>query len=59
MALIAEQAGGYASDGRKRILEINPDELHQRTPLFIGNKEEVLMAEEFIKKAGYKVSTES
>jgi len=58
MALIAEQAGGYASDGQRRILEIDPDELHQRVPLFIGNKEEVLKVEEFIKKSGYKVRTE-
>ena len=48
--LIAEQAGGYASNGAKRILDILPDELHQRTPLFVGNKEEVLKLEEFINR---------
>ena len=57
MALIAEQAGGYASNGTQRILDVQPDELHQRTPLFIGNKEEVLKLEEFVKKHGYGVST--
>lgn len=59
MALIAEQAGGYASNGTKRILEIQPDELHERVPLFVGNKEEVLKLEEFIKKAGVGVSTDT
>ncbi len=59
MALIAEQAGGYASDGRKRILEILPEDLHQRTPLFVGNKEEVLKLEEFIRNSGYGTSTEN
>lgn len=52
MAFIAEQAGGYASNGRTRILEIQPDNLHERTPLFIGNREEVEMAENFIRKYG-------
>ncbi len=41
MALIAEQAGGMAVDGRGRILEIDPKTLHQRSPLFIGSKREV------------------
>lgn len=52
MAFIAEQAGGAASTGRKRIMDILPDDLHQRTPLFVGNKEEVVKLEEFIKKYG-------
>lgn len=38
LAFIAEQAGGLATDGKRRILEIQPTELHQRTPLFIGSK---------------------
>jgi fructose-1,6-bisphosphatase I len=37
LAFIVEQAGGKASDGRRRILDIEPDDLHQRVPLFIGN----------------------
>lgn len=41
MALIAEQAGGAATDGLRRILEIQPEELHQRTPLVIGCREDV------------------
>jgi fructose-1,6-bisphosphatase I len=48
MSFIIEQAGGYASTGRGPILEIQPTELHQRTPLFIGNRELVEKAEEFI-----------
>jgi fructose-1,6-bisphosphatase I len=38
IAFIAEQAGGLASDGRRRILEINPQSLHQRSPLYVGSK---------------------
>lgn len=48
LAFIAEQAGGYASDGRQNILNICPSFLHQRTPLFIGNRPLVEKAEEFI-----------
>jgi fructose-1,6-bisphosphatase I len=42
-AFIVEKAGGKATDGKQRILDIKPKELHQRTPLFIGSK---LMMEE-------------
>lgn len=41
MAMIAEQAGGLATDGIRRILDIEPQELHQRVPLFIGSKQDV------------------
>lgn len=37
-AFITEVAGGKATDGKQRILDIKPTELHQRTPLFIGSK---------------------
>ena len=47
-AYLAENAGGYASDGQQRILDIQPESLHQRTPLFIGNRELVEKAEEYI-----------
>ncbi|MEZ4688061.1 MAG: class 1 fructose-bisphosphatase [Bacteroidia bacterium] len=57
MAFIAEQAGGYASDGKNRILEIMPDELHQRVPLFIGNKSEVEYLEKVL--AEFEVELES
>ncbi len=48
MAFIAEQAGGKASDGFRRIMDIEPDELHQRAPFFCGSKEMVEKAEEFM-----------
>lgn len=48
LAMVVKEAGGYASDGHGPILEIEPKELHQRTPLFIGSKKDVELAEEFI-----------
>lgn len=45
MAFIIEQAGGTASDGLNRILDIEPTELHQRTAIFIGSAKMVKMAE--------------
>jgi len=50
LAFLAEQAGGYASNGRQNILEIQPESLHQRTPLFIGNRTLVEQAEMFIRQ---------
>lgn len=41
IAFLAEQAGGTATDGRQRILEITPTSLHQRTPLLVGSKSEM------------------
>ena len=41
LAAVAEAAGGAASDGRRRILDIVPEENHQRTPIFIGSKADV------------------
>ena len=52
LAFVAEQAGGYASDGQQDILDRQPESLHQRTPLFIGNRELVEQAERFISSAG-------
>ncbi len=48
MAFLVEEAGGRASDGQRRILEIVPDGLHQRTPLFIGSTPLVKAAEAFL-----------
>lgn len=48
MAFLAEQAGGAASDGRRRILEIQPTALHQRTPFFAGDRHLVAQAEAFL-----------
>ncbi|WP_029034489.1 class 1 fructose-bisphosphatase [Salinimicrobium terrae] len=50
MAFIAEQAGGKASDGFRRIMDIEPDELHQRAPFFCGSRDMVEKAEEFMAK---------
>jgi fructose-1,6-bisphosphatase I len=49
LAFIAEQAGGKASDGFRRIMDIVPTSLHERTPLFIGSTEMVERAEDLMK----------
>ena len=49
LAFIVEQAGGKATDGHRRIMEIVPTDLHQRSPLFIGSKNMVDKVEAFIK----------
>jgi fructose-1,6-bisphosphatase I len=41
MSMIVEQAGGAATDGHQRILDIAPHKLHQRVPVFLGSKAEV------------------
>jgi fructose-1,6-bisphosphatase I len=41
LAFIAEQAGGLASTGRKRIMDVTPTRLHQRVPFYIGSKQMV------------------
>ncbi len=48
LAMIVEHAGGYASDGHRRILDIKPDGIHQLTPLIIGSLDDVKEAEDFI-----------
>lgn len=50
MAFIAEQAGGMATTGKKPILDVEPEKLHQRIPLVVGSREEVELYEEFVKK---------
>lgn len=49
MAFIVEQAGGRAIDGEKRILDIEPTELHQRSPIFMGSREMVDKVEEYMR----------
>lgn len=49
-AFLVEQAGGYASDGVGPVLDIEPHTLHQRVPLFLGNRELVEQAETFIRQ---------
>jgi fructose-1,6-bisphosphatase I len=48
LAYIVEHAGGAATNGTQRILELQPKELHQKSPLFIGSQEEVRIAGEFL-----------
>jgi fructose-1,6-bisphosphatase I len=50
MAFIVEAAGGFATDGSKRILEIQPESLHQKTPVFIGSRKDVELVMDFIAK---------
>jgi fructose-1,6-bisphosphatase I len=49
LAFLAEHAGGAASDGTQPVLDIQPTDLHQRTPLFIGSSDLVTLAEEYIR----------
>ncbi|KKC98272.1 class 1 fructose-bisphosphatase [Photobacterium halotolerans] len=48
MAFLIEQAGGIASDGKNRIMEIKPTELHQRVPFFVGSTKMVRKVESFL-----------
>ncbi|KAJ8533843.1 hypothetical protein K7X08_007167 [Anisodus acutangulus] len=48
MSYIVEQAGGKATDGTQRILEIMPEQIHQRTPIFIGSPEEIEKLEKYL-----------
>lgn len=48
LAFIVEQAGGMASNGHRRVMELMPEELHERTPLFIGSRREVETAVEML-----------
>lgn len=47
LAFLAEQAGGSATDGQRRILDIEPEALHQRTPFYVGSKRMVEKAGSF------------
>ncbi len=50
LSFVIEQAGGMAIDGKGRILEISPEAIHQRTPIYIGSKKNVLKVREFLNK---------
>lgn len=49
IAFIVEQAGGRATDGHRRILDIKPETIHERVPLFAGSQKMVEKAESFLK----------
>lgn len=48
LAFLAEQAGGIATDGKHRILDLEPTELHQRVPFFVGSKNMVEKAMSYV-----------
>lgn len=48
LAMIIEQAGGIASSGKKRIMDLKPDSIHQCTPFFAGSPENISEIEQFI-----------
>jgi fructose-1,6-bisphosphatase I len=50
IAMLAEQAGGVATDGVRRILDVHPETLHQRSPLFVGSPHEMSKLQAFIEK---------
>ncbi len=52
MAFIVEQAGGRATTGKQRILDLQPESLHQRAPCFMGSEEDVLEVERYITEYG-------
>lgn len=58
MAMIVEEAGGAATDGVRRILDVEPEDLHQRTPLFIGSKPLVKAAHAFLSGEPERVNGE-
>ena len=49
LAFICEQAGGAATNGKQRLLDVQPTELHQRVPVFIGSREDVATAVEMLR----------
>ena len=52
LAMLCEQAGGRASDGTRDIMSIQPQELHERTPLYMGNRQWVDLAERALAGGG-------
>jgi fructose-1,6-bisphosphatase I len=50
IAFIVEQAGGRAIDGTKRILDVIPSKLHQKTPLYVGSEEDVSICQTFLQQ---------
>jgi fructose-1,6-bisphosphatase I len=50
MAFVMEAAGGRASDGARRILDIQPEHIHQRAPIHMGSVQDVKEIERFLKE---------
>ncbi len=59
LAFVAEQAGGRASTGTQRVLDIRPTQLHQRSPLIIGSAGDVALAERFVQEKPAAAATGS
>lgn len=51
LALVAEAAGGAASDGRRRILDIPPARNHERTPIYLGSRDDVARVDAFVEES--------
>ncbi len=51
IAFLAEQAGGIATDGTRRVLDIQPNSIHQRTPIVVGSQAEMIEFERFASEA--------
>jgi len=51
LAFIVEAAGGRATNGKQRLLELQPESLHEKTPFFIGSQEDVLLLEKFLNES--------
>jgi fructose-1,6-bisphosphatase I len=51
LAYLAEQAGGLGSDGRRRLLDVEPDDVHQRTPVFVGDRALVTRLQEMVEES--------
>lgn len=52
MAMLVEEAGGAAIDGRRRIADVEPEALHQRTPVFLGSRPHVELARSYVGEDG-------
>ncbi len=50
LSFLVEQAGGIAIDGKGRVLDIKPEAIHQRTPIYLGSRQNVLKLKEFLEK---------
>jgi fructose-1,6-bisphosphatase I len=56
LAMVVEQAGGSATTGAQRILDIEPTSLHQKVPLIIGSREDVADYTQFFREAGHSAA---
>lgn len=58
MAFILEKAGGAASEGTMRILDVEPESIQDRCPVYLGSKKEVALAEKMLKKSASEKKAE-